>query len=112
MNNFYQRVYELVANVPSGHVVTYGQIAASLSSPRAARMVGTALRSLPEGSHVPWHRVIGSKGRISIQNMDHPAEEQANLLMAEGVVVRREQDAFCVDLARYLWRLPSPGDQN
>ena len=92
--------------------MTYGQIAAALSSPRASRMVGTALRSLPEGSSVPWHRVISSKGRISIQNMDHPAEEQANLLMAEGIVVRREQDAFCVDLARYLWRLPSQEGEN
>ena len=112
MNNFYRKVYELVSTVPPGHVVTYGQIAAALSSPRASRMVGTALRSLREGSPVPWHRVISSKGRISIQNMDHPAEEQANLLMAEGIVVRREQDAFCVDLARHLWHLPIQEDKN
>jgi len=104
MSDWYTRVYEMVKKVPHGSVATYGQIAALLSSPRAARTVGTALRHLPEGSDVPWHRVINSTGAISIQNFDHPAEEQVNLLMAEGIVVKRSDLGYAVDLSKYLWR--------
>ena len=102
--NFYQSVYAVVRQIPAGRVMTYGQIAAVLASPRAARMVGTAMRSLPEGSDVPWQRVIGGKGRLSIENIDHPAEEQANMLLAEGVDVRLKDGEFFLDLKKYLWR--------
>lgn len=102
--DFAQRVHELVKEIPSGQVATYGQIAAFLGSPRSARAVGMALRSLPQGSDVPWHRVLGAKGFITIQNFDHPAEEQAELLKAEGVEVKRESKGIVVDLEMYLWR--------
>ncbi len=67
---FFVHVYRLVAQVPKGKVVTYGQVAALLGAPRAARAVGTALRYLP-GSltrTVPWQRVINAAGGISLQN--------------------------------------------
>ena len=104
MRDWNADVYEIVQRIPRGAVATYGQIAALVSSPRAARGVGMALRHLPEGSSVPWHRVISSTGAISIENFDHPAEEQANLLMAEGIVVHRSEKGYSVDLARYLWQ--------
>ena len=65
--NFYQYVYDLVRQVPPGRVVTYGQVAALLGSPQAARAVGYALRFLPAGSEVPWHRVINHQGQIERQ---------------------------------------------
>ena len=103
--NFYQRVYMLVCQVPAGQVVTYGQVAALLAAPRAARAVGYALRALPAGSDVPWHRVINRQGEISQR---HPATSpilQRVLLEAEGV----EFDvADRIDLARYRW---DPGSQ-
>lgn len=102
--NFYQQVYRLVRQIPPGRVMTYGQIASLLSSPRAARMVGTAMRSLPEGSDIPWQRVIGRKGEITIENLEHPAEEQANRLMAEGVEVHQVQGRYVLDLGKYVWR--------
>jgi methylated-DNA-protein-cysteine methyltransferase-like protein len=98
--NFYQRVYTLVRQVPAGQVVTYGQVAALLGSPRAARAVGYALRYLPLGSDVPWHRVINHRGGISPR---YPADSpllQRLLLEAEGV---RFDAQDCVDLARYRW---------
>ena len=49
MKHFYEQVYELVRQVPPGKVVTYGQVAALLGSPRSARAVGYALRYLPRG---------------------------------------------------------------
>jgi methylated-DNA-protein-cysteine methyltransferase related protein len=98
--NFYQQVYALVRQVPAGKVVTYGQVAALLGSPRAARAVGYALRFLPAGSDVPWHRVINYQGGISPR---YPAESpiiQRVLLEAEGVCFDAQER---VELARYRW---------
>jgi methylated-DNA-protein-cysteine methyltransferase-like protein len=98
--NFYQQVYALVRQVPAGKVVTYGQVAALLGSPRAARAVGYALRFLPAGSDVPWHRVINYQGGISPR---YPAESpiiQRVLLEAEGVCFDAQER---VALARYRW---------
>lgn len=53
--------------------------------PRRARQVGFALHALPEGSGVPWHRVINAQGRISFPE-DSPAYiRQRALLEAEGI---------------------------
>lgn len=98
--NFYQRVYALVRQVPSGMVVTYGQIAALLDRPHAARAVGYALRYLSGDSDVPWHRVINHRGQISPR---YPAESplmQRLLLEAEGVRFDAEGH---IDLSRYRW---------
>ena len=63
MNPFFQQVYELVARVPYGHVVTYGQIARMLGRPRAAREVGWAMHACPE--ELPWQRVVMANGCIA-----------------------------------------------
>ena len=100
MKLFYEQVYELVRQVPSGQVVTYGQVAALLGSPQSARAVGYALRYLPRGTNVPWQRVINHKGEISPR---FPAESpliQRALLEHEGVVF---DDNGRVDLKRYRW---------
>lgn len=99
--NFYQRVYALVRQVPSGKVVTYGQVAALLENPQAARAVGYALRFLPSGADVPWHRVINHQGQISPR---YPAESpmlQRAFLEEEGVMFDAQG---CVDLSVYRWQ--------
>lgn len=74
--------------VPRGRVVTYGQVATLVGQPRGARAVGWALRALgARGVRVPWHRVVGRGGRISLP----PAlggDEQRRLLRREGVRFR------------------------
>ena len=102
--NFYQEVYKLVKKIPKGKVATYGQIATLISTPRAARAVGYALRTLPENTDIPWWRVINSKGEISIQNIEHPAEEQSELLKQEGVVISKSNEIFSIDLSSYIWK--------
>lgn len=102
--NFYHRVYEIVRNIPRGRVATYQQVAMMASTPRAARMVGWALRALPVGNGVPWHRVINSRGMISIQNLRAPKSLQAKLLREEGVRVGQRDGNYFVDLEKYLWR--------
>ena len=101
---FRRLVYRLVRRVPRGKVVTYGQVAAILGQPRAARAVGTALGAL-RGSllHlVPWQRVINAAGRCSHRDGGW-ADVQRRLLEAEGVRFDRHGR---VDLRRTRWAGP------
>ena len=101
--NFYSKVYDAVRRIPQGRVATYRQVAIAVSTPRAARMVGWALRALPAGSDVPWQRVINSRGMISIRNLRAPKSLQARLLREEGIMARIEEGNYIVDLDKYLW---------
>lgn len=93
-----ERVWRLVRRVPRGCVVTYGQVAARLGVPRAARAVGQAMRTCPPG--VPWHRVVNARGAISRRDEGSGMVSQRLLLEAEGVRFRRGR----VDLGRFGWR--------
>jgi methylated-DNA-protein-cysteine methyltransferase-like protein len=85
--SFFERVYHVVRRIPRGKVASYGQIAALLGHPQAARTVGWALNALKESEidDVPWQRVINSAGRISISRADLGADLQRALLEEEGV---------------------------
>ncbi|HEY3285043.1 MAG TPA: MGMT family protein [Armatimonadota bacterium] len=85
----YPRVYDAVREVPAGRVTSYGRVAERIGSYGAARMVGWALRQLPEGSGVPWWRVINAQGYISIVHPEASADKQRELLEAEGVCFER-----------------------
>jgi methylated-DNA-protein-cysteine methyltransferase-like protein len=99
-SSFYDAIYRMVERIPPGSVTTYGHVAALCGKPRAARTVGWALHALPDGSEVPWHRVINARGGISISKVGLPPELQRALLEAEGVEF--EPDGR-VDLARWGW---------
>lgn len=102
---FYRRVYDVVRRIPAGKVATYGQIAHLLGSPLAARGVGYALAHLPEGTDVPWQRVINRAGQISPRGIGSaPGDHQRALLEAEGV---RFDAAGRVDLRTFLWEGPA-----
>ncbi len=101
--NLYFRIYNVVRRIPRGRVATYGQVAALIGSPRAARIVGWALRSLAPDSNVPWQRVVNKEGMISIENLKAPKELQAQLLRAEGVVVTPRDGNLWIDLQRFGW---------
>ena len=58
-------ILDTVMRIPAGKVATYGQVAAAAGLPGRARLVGQSLRGLGEDSIVPWHRVVGSGGRIT-----------------------------------------------
>jgi methylated-DNA-protein-cysteine methyltransferase related protein len=107
MENFYQRVYDLVRRIPAGRVMTYGQIAVLLRKPTAARAVGYALHSTPAGQAIPWQRVINAQGKISPRSAGdklHEPPVQRLLLEAEGIEFTAQG---AIDLSRYLWE-PEP----
>ena len=60
-----QRIYAVVRRIPRGRVATYGQVAFLAGLPGHARQVGYALAALPEGSRMPWHRVLNAQGSAS-----------------------------------------------
>lgn len=103
--NLFFKIYNAVRRIPRGRVASYGQVAALIGSPRAAQVVGWALRSLNPSSSVPWQRVINRQGMISIENLQAPKELQAQLLRSEGVEVTERDGNFWVDLERFGWKL-------
>jgi methylated-DNA-protein-cysteine methyltransferase related protein len=100
VTKFHRAVFRLVGQIPRGRVATYGQIAAMLGWPRAARAVGYAMRHCPPG--VPWHRVVNASGGISVRANVSGMLTQRLLLEQEGVTVRRGR----IKLDRYQWRNP------
>lgn len=81
---FTRKVYRIVCKCPPGKVVSYGGVAVLAGKPRAARAVGAVLRDLPDGSPVPWWRVVNSSGAIS-KRPNHGPLIQRKLLLKEGV---------------------------
>jgi methylated-DNA-protein-cysteine methyltransferase-like protein len=96
----YEQIYEVIRRIPPGRVATYGQIARLAGMPRDARTVGWALRAMPEGSDVPWQRVINAQGRISFRPGSEGAALQQAMLEDEGIVFDRDGR---VNLKVYGW---------
>jgi methylated-DNA-protein-cysteine methyltransferase-like protein len=79
-DTFFKSVYQIVAQVPYGRVVSYGQIALMLGNPQAARQVGWAMRRCPDG--LPWQRVVTADGTVAGGTF---ADVRKAMLEAEGV---------------------------
>lgn len=79
-------VHNVVRRIPRGGVLTYGQVAALIGRPRAARQVGWTLLSTGD-MNIPWQRVVGAGGFLTIRNPDFTPELQKDLLEAEGIQV-------------------------
>ncbi len=97
---FDRAVYALVRQIPSGQVATYGQLAAILGSPRAARAVGYAMKRCPHD--IPWQRVVNARGGISLRANVSGMITQRIHLEHEGVPLKRGR----VDLGRHRWAGP------
>lgn len=91
-----ETVYEIVAQIPRGRVLTYGAIARLAGYPNHSRLVGRIMRGAPDGQ-LPCHRVVSASGRLAPH---FPA--QATLLMAEGIEITKTGK---VPLKQYLWQI-------
>ena len=93
-----QRIWQVVALIPPGKVATYGDVAAQAGLAGAARRVGRALKFLPAGTQIPWHRVVNAQGRISLPEGSASQYTQRERLEAEGVLFKPNGT---VDLRRF-----------
>ncbi len=101
-NLFNQKVYSKVSEIPYGKIATYGQIADLIYAYGYARQVGWALRRLKLPSNIPWHRVINSKGEITMSLSRKGTDWiQKELLIIEGVKFNSKMK---IDIKKYLWR--------
>jgi methylated-DNA-protein-cysteine methyltransferase related protein len=95
------RIYAVVCRIPRGRVATYGQIAELAGLGGHARQVGYALNALPQGTTVPWHRVINARGEISLRSEPGAELSQRMLLEREGI---RFNAGGRVALEQVRWR--------
>lgn len=83
--DFYRRVYAVVARIPSGSVTTYGAIAACLGLKSSARMVGYALNGVAGDMEIPCHRVVNRNGELSGKHHFATPTLMRDLLESEGI---------------------------
>jgi len=93
-------VFRFVQQIPRGRVLTYGALAKALRLPGGARSAGRAMAATPSGKGIPWHRVVGERGKILIR--EPYASLQRKLLASEGIAILESR----VDLKRHLWEPP------
>jgi methylated-DNA-protein-cysteine methyltransferase-like protein len=90
-------VYQLVKQIPRGRVITYGALAKALHLRGGARTAGRAMAATPSGKGIPWHRVVGDRGKLLIR--EPYASLQRKLLESEGVSLLDSR----VDLKSHSW---------
>jgi methylated-DNA-protein-cysteine methyltransferase related protein len=95
-----EALYLTLAQVPSGYVISYGQLALLAGLGRAARWVGRTLSQLPPGSSLPWHRVITATGHLSLAPGTPSGDEQRQRLRSEGIALTKDR----VDMRAHSWR--------
>ena len=97
--NTFDRIYEIVKQIPYGRVATYGQIAALAGNKRLSRVVGYALHVNPDPEHIPCYRVVNRFGEVSKAFAFGGENRQITLLEAEGIVFEDGR----VNLDQYQW---------
>ena len=97
------RIFAVVKKIPRGRVTTYGTVARLAGLGAHARLVGYALSALPNGTSIPWHRVINAQGRLSLERATTGVGlTQRMRLIAEGVTVA---SAGRISLEQFGWRI-------
>lgn len=97
----FEKIYEVVCNIPEGKVATYGQVALLAGNPRWARVVGYALHVNPSPGVIPCHRVVNREGRTADSFAFGGGDIQRQMLENEGVVFSADG---LVDLDKHLWK--------
>ena len=90
-------VYRLVKQIPRGRVITYGALAKVLHLRGGARTAGRAMAATPSGKGIPWHRVVGDRGKLLIREAH--ASLQRKLLESEGISLLESR----VNLKVHAW---------
>ncbi len=96
--NTFEKIYEVVKNIPKGSVATYGQVAFLAGNSRWARVVGYALHNNPDPSTIPCHRVVNRDGKVAEAFVFGGGKVQRQLLEEEGIVFEKDGK---IDLEKY-----------
>lgn len=99
-DNFFERVYVIVRQIPYGKVTSYGAIAKALGTARSARMVGWAMNASHYLEDVPAHRVVNRKGLLTGKLHFDGTSLMQQLLENEGIEVRDNQ---IIDFESHFW---------
>lgn len=100
--NTFEKIYDVVKEIPYGKVAAYGQVAALAGNRRWARVVGYALHGNPDPDNIPCYRVVTKEGNVSRAFAFGGANRQVELLKAEGIGFVNG----CVDMEKYQWETP------
>src|SRR6185437_9803892 len=92
--DFPRRVYAVARTVGPGETITYGEIAARLGDPAAARAVGEAMGRNPFGIVVPCHRVLAAGGKLGGFSANGGVQTKLKLLEIEGAPVGEPAPLF------------------
>jgi methylated-DNA-protein-cysteine methyltransferase-like protein len=103
---FREAVLRVVARIPRGRLATYGQVALLAGYPRRPRQVGMVLKGLPEGTDLPWHRVVNAQGYVPSRGRWWGAMVQIARLREEGIPVK---DDGTLELGAHRWDPDAPG---
>ncbi len=98
LNEFTRNVITIIKSIPSGKVMTYGQIAKIAGNPWGSRQVSRILHSMTVKYDLPWHRVVNGKGEISLTG--DAKYEQIQKLVDEGIEFKKEK----INLNKYLYK--------
>lgn len=98
--NTFEKIYDIVCQIPYGKVATYGQVAALAGNKRLSRVVGYALHVNPDPERIPCYRVVNRFGEVSSAFAFGGGNRQVELLMAEGVEFKDGR----VDMDKYQWK--------
>ena len=103
MEPFTKKAIEVMKNIPSGKVMTYGQVAESAGNKKGARQVVRILHAMSKKQEIPWHRIINAKGEIGLKDEEGKFTQKEKLL-AEGIELTVSGK---VDLAIYRYTFES-----
>jgi methylated-DNA-protein-cysteine methyltransferase-like protein len=99
-DNFFERVYAIVRQIPYGKVTSYGAIAKALGTARSARMVGWAMNASHHLEGVPAHRVVNRNGLLSGKHHFDGTNLMQQLLESEGIKVENNQ---IIEFENHFW---------
>ena len=95
-----QKIWLVVQQITAGKVASYGQVAELAGIKGAARLVGNALKNLPHDSLLPWHRIVNSRGKLSLIEGSEAYREQKLRLESEGICFNKQR----IPLITYRWQ--------
>lgn len=99
-DNFFEKVYAVVKQIPFGKVTSYGAIAKHIGAPNSARMVGWAMNASHNNPDIPAHRVVNRKGLLTGKHHFDGTNLMQQLLESEGITIIDNQ---IQELEKHFW---------